>query len=140
MKPGADADTLTLFRASRNRKGSFTGIFARCTNRAAGFLYCAQDFALLVGTELLPVVKAKVDQPRMAQTGVSAQNPSMSVMANCDNNQVQNRRCRRFRLTSPVPLPTLVIPSRLQRRGICFAKLHRINAGRTRGDISFTKQ
>jgi hypothetical protein len=96
MKPGADADTLTVFRASRNRKGSFTGIFARCTISAAGFLYCAQDFALLVGTEL-PVVKAKVDQPRMAQTGASAQNPSMSVMANCDNNQVQNRRCRWFR-------------------------------------------
>jgi len=62
MKPGADADTLTLFRASRNRKGSFTGRFARCTISAAGFLYSAQDFALLVGTEL-PVVTAKVDQP-----------------------------------------------------------------------------
>jgi hypothetical protein len=67
MKPGVDADTLTLFRASRNRKGSSTGIFARCTISAAGFLYCAQDFALLVDTEL-PVVKAKVDQPRIATT------------------------------------------------------------------------
>jgi hypothetical protein len=32
-------------------------------------------------------------------------------------------------LTRPVPLPTLVIPRRLQRRGICFSKLHRINIG-----------
>lgn len=39
MKPGADVDTLTLFRVSRNRKGSFTGLFARCTISAAGFVY-----------------------------------------------------------------------------------------------------
>jgi hypothetical protein len=85
MKPGVDADTLTLFRASRNRKGSSTGIFARCTISAAGFLYCAQDFALLVGTEL-PVVKAKVDQPRIATTI-----------------RFRNRRCRRFRRQAPCP-------------------------------------
>jgi hypothetical protein len=40
----------------------------------------------------------------------------------------------------PVPLPTLVIPRRLQPRGIYCPKLHRINAGRTRRDISFTRK
>ena len=71
MKPGADADTLTPFRASRNRKGSFTG--RPLHDLCSGFyVLCTRFRFYWVGTELL-VLKAKVDQPRIAQTGDFAQ-------------------------------------------------------------------
>jgi hypothetical protein len=83
MKPGADDDTLTLFRASEHHETvkEVSPVFSPAA-RLVQRVFCTvhKISLLLVGTEL-PAVKAKVDQPRMAQTGV--QLPSRGDPVSC---------------------------------------------------------